>query len=50
MPEIVTVGIVIISPVIYGHPRYLFPVIYGTPILVLYILYEAGKKSGEVRV
>ena len=50
MPEIVTVGIVIISPVIYGHPRYLFPVIYGTPILVLYILYEAGKKSGEERV
>ena len=50
MPEIVTVGIVIISPVIYGHPRYLFPVIYGMPILVLYILYEAGKKPGEVRV
>ena len=46
MPEIVTVGIVIISPVIYGHPRYMFPVIYGTPILILYVLYETAKKKG----
>ncbi len=49
MPEIVTVGIVIISPVIYGHPRYLFPVIYGTPVLVLYVLCEAAKKSAGRR-
>ena len=45
MPEIVTVGIVIISPVIYGHPRYMFPVIYGAPVLAAWVLYGAALKE-----
>ncbi|MBR4473376.1 MAG: hypothetical protein IKS55_07020 [Oscillospiraceae bacterium] len=45
MSEIVSVGIAVISPVIYGHPRYLFPLVYGMPVLILYVLYMASKET-----
>ena len=45
MPVIATVGIVFISPVIYGHPRYMFPAVYSAPALLAFVLYSAARKK-----
>ncbi|MBR4473377.1 MAG: hypothetical protein IKS55_07025 [Oscillospiraceae bacterium] len=44
LPGIVTVGVVIISPMIFGHPRYMFPVVYTMPVLIVYVLHAAAEK------
>ena len=38
MPGIVAVLFVVVGPVIYGHPRYMFPVIYTLPALTVYVM------------
>lgn len=40
--------IVVLAPVIQGHPRYAFPIIYSMPVMLAYFLYlgKAEKTNG----
>ena len=46
VPSVLSTGIVVLSPVIQGHPRYMFPVIYVMPLLVGFYLSVSQKKIG----
>lgn len=35
-----TIAFVIIGPVMFGHPRYMFPIIYSLPTMLSYAYYE----------
>ena len=39
VPLVLTNLIIIVSPVIQGHPRYAFPIIFSMPIMVAYYIY-----------
>lgn len=46
IPNFVSIIVVILGPVIQGHPRYMFPVIFTTPlILVLYLYMQNNLKN-----
>lgn len=45
MPLLLSDAIIVLAPVIKGHPRYAFPVIYSIPIVFCAYLYWAGKKN-----
>lgn len=45
-PSMIFFIMCILSPVIQGHPRYVFPIIYTTPLLVSYYMY-VNQSSGN---
>ena len=48
MPLLLSDAIIVLAPVIKGHPRYAFPVIYSIPIVFCAYLYWAGKKNQRI--
>ena len=48
-PIFLSALVIIIAPVIYGHPRYAFPIVYTVPLLIAYYihLHRNGKESGS---
>ncbi len=42
-----TIVFVLVGPVIYGHPRYLFPIIYSLPVLFAYF-YNVCRKESDI--
>ncbi len=38
-PILLSVVVVILAPVIWGHPRYAFPIIYTVPLLIAYYMF-----------
>lgn len=52
IPLILSDIIIVLAPVIQGHPRYAFPIIYAMPLLLAYYICPGkteGKKGGETR-
>ena len=47
LPLLLSDAIIVLAPVIKGHPRYAFPVIYSIPIVFCAYLYWAGKKNQQ---
>ncbi len=47
MPLLLSDAIILLAPVIKGHPRYAFPVIYGIPIVFAAFLYFVRKQGKE---
>lgn len=39
LPIVLSVVVIILAPVIIGHPRYAFPIIYTLPVLLAYYMY-----------
>ena len=49
IPLILSNAIIVLAPVIQGHPRYAFPIIYSMPIVIAYYLYLLkGKQVQEI--
>ena len=48
VPIWLSAAIVVLAPVIQGHPRYAFPIIYSMPVMLAYFLYlgKAEKTNG----
>lgn len=48
VPIWLSTAIVVLAPVIQGHPRYAFPIIYSMPVMLAYFLYlgKAEKTNG----
>ncbi len=44
-PLILSLGVIILAPVIQGHPRYAFPIIYSMPVVIAYYIYESAKQK-----
>lgn len=45
LPLLLSDGIILLAPVIQGHPRYGFPVIYAFPLLLAFALRPRGEKA-----
>lgn len=45
IPLIMTVLVIIASPVIMGHPRYAFPIAYTIPLFIAYYFHENSKQK-----
>lgn len=43
LPILLSVVVIILAPVIWGHPRYAFPIIYTVPLLIAYYRYLANE-------
>lgn len=48
IPIILSNAIIILAPVIQGHPRYAFPIVFSMPILFAYYLYTNKKGVANV--
>ena len=48
-PIFLSVMVIIIAPVIYGHPRYAFPIVYTVPVLIAYYIHlqRKGKEAAS---
>ena len=45
MPLLLSDAVIVLAPVIKGHPRYAFPVIYSIPIVFAAFLYLRNAKE-----
>lgn len=45
LPALLSDAIIVMAPVIKGHPRYAFPIVYAMPLLVAYYLYLLYQKE-----
>lgn len=45
LPALISDAIIVLAPVIKGHPRYAFPIIYAMPVLIAYYLYLFYQKK-----
>ena len=44
LPLILSVGIILLSPVIQRHPRYAFPILFSMPVLIAHYLLAQNQK------
>ena len=47
MPLLLSDAVIVLAPVIKGHPRYAFPVIYSIPVVFAAFLYFKARKEQE---
>lgn len=46
-PIFLSVVVIILAPVIWGHPRYAFPIVYTVPLLIAYYMYLHHSNNTE---